>query len=106
MTATAAPIARPAVDKSPSSPEVVATINKHLDAMVDYLSYLRSRWNDERGCEDFSDYVKVLCDKLKSHIPEADDIKATKWLVSFRLPNNRWYSYYLKGSSGGWKRIK
>jgi hypothetical protein len=94
------------IDRSPTDPTIVKTIDSYTDAMVECLVNLRSRWADEKGCEDINDYMKVITEKLKLFITDADDVVAGKWLVTFRLPNNRWYSYYLKGSTGGWKRIK
>ena len=94
------------IDKSPTDPAIVKVLDKHVDAMVDYLANLRSRWVDEKEFEDIADYMKAIVDRLKLLIPDADVIKAEKWLVSFRLPNNRSYSYFTKGNTGGWKRIK
>jgi len=38
-------------------------------------------------------------------IPNVTEVKASKWSVSFKMPNNRTYSYYLKGNNGGLKEI-
>ncbi len=94
------------IDKSPTDPAIVKVIDGYTDAMVECLVNLRSRWADEGQYEDIADYMKVISEKLKLFIPDADDVVAGKWLVTFRLPNNRWYSYFLKGNTGGWKRIK
>ena len=94
------------IDKSPSDPAIVKTLNEYTDAMIDCLTNLRSRWADEKEFENIADYMKIITEKLKLLILDADDAKASKWSVSFKLPNNRWYSYYLKGNTGGWKRIK
>lgn len=94
------------IDKSPTDPAIVKILDGSMDAMVECLGNLRDRWADEGEFENIADYMKVIGEKLKLLVLDADDIKTGKWSVSFKLPNSRWYSYYLKGSTGGWKRIK
>lgn len=94
------------IDRSPTDPATVGMIEKCLEEMLECLLRLRDRWTDEKGYENIEDYFKVICEKTKAVLPTADDIKASKWMVTFKLPNNRWYAYYLKGGNGGWKRVK
>lgn len=94
------------IDKSPTDQATRKILDDNVDAMIDCLANLQSRWADEKEFENIADYMKVIVEKLKQQITDADDVKAGKWSVSFKLPNNRWYSYYLKRNTGGWKRIK
>lgn len=71
-----------------TTPESRAKIMGNLvDKTGEHLSYLHSRWQDEKKYEDFNDYTKAFKEKLKEVAPEAELISMTKtFVITLKMP--------------------
>lgn len=71
-----------AIDKIERSKEVTQLLQKFIDTKGDRLHYLRVRWQDERGYEDFAGYVA----EMKKLIPSEFKFEgATKSPFGFKM---------------------
>jgi hypothetical protein len=87
-------------------------VNKLMDKMIDTLSYLYGRWQDEKENEDFNDYGTAMTTAFMKHtkalsMTDASIVKATKRPFGFVYDFNGWRVHLsIKSSEIGWKAKK
>jgi hypothetical protein len=81
-------------------------LNSNADKIINFIGNVKDRWQDEKEHEDIANYMSAINVFVQTTIPHVTEVKASKWAVSFKMPNNRTYSYFLKGNSGGLMEVK
>ena len=90
------------------SPEITKNINKLFEDMAQDMDYFYGRWQDEKECEDWTEYEKCLKNNLsqvaiKNNI-NISIVKVTKrpFGISFNIDNN-YVVFYANAKHIGWK---
>ena len=76
-----------------------------VDKTAEHLSYLQSRWQDEKKYEDFNDYIKSFKDKVKEVLPMAEVLSMTKkFEITIKVPGFPYNPIiYMTSKHIGWK---
>lgn len=80
-------------------------VQNFMDAATDTLSYLYSRWQDEKEYEDINDYAKPLLEKATAAGLPTPVMQRRPFGCKFTLAGKT-YLVYVNARTMGWKRVK